>query len=814
MFQNTEELLNNISVYPVYFTKEWVEAFSLLLDSKSRMWKLDRLGNKVANLHPNIISYRVDEDVLNGKAPWLYVAHAKEPLVKLSAVTRNFILNLLIKQNVEFKGKLSERFLTSVASYREEVPLEEKVKNKALLKGVARYLYHQQKKTFSILEKGDEIRELEVDFHHAFSSGKHEVISSPILVKKNAYFSYVVYFDVYEEPFSSNHYLQANISKRRWMNKKIFLKKRHSLYLRDKINREILRFSVEYKKGKGPSFSSEEEKKIFEQATNNTVLLDDVLDNPTAYLEHPDYFIGIPYSESLFGGSFPIGSGVSPQEKRAIFENVKETFNYLEAMPLIENDAKNGDNPIQTLIKKVELTQEEVQAILQENETLGKSAKKIPKTKACIDFNLLNYLSDEEEIDLLVCEDKNEVSDRIKEVLNQYCLHIDEIDNNEYFFETNNRKFVTLKIHSIKKNNTDLPLLDDELDSYLHREDDIERLLSDIKLTGKPIVLYELTDYRNTSENDPKQAIRNAFLKQHIKTQFIQPMTEDTQTDIIRVKSALLDLFSKNGMTKSMKKLTYTLFGFQVLKLNVERIVNKKKMSKIVYLPVLTKLQNNDFLFYFFDNKDWVGFDKINVKIQTKLEELRKVPLDKLINPAFLDTKADLVAKLKEVESEKIIVIPAALRNYHFPLVKNEELHEENELLTSVENLAVVRANTGNELPSYLTFKTEVETMKEKGIFSLNDHTFFSIADKPDTDSVGKWDNTLKTSSKQFQQRKLVELVVLSNLGDGKEADIAKLVHHTRGMMLTSSAYLAHDVMVYHIEQLKEYLSLHNLYAE
>ncbi|SDX92999.1 pPIWI_RE module domain-containing protein [Thermoactinomyces sp. DSM 45892] len=789
-----EEWLNSMNVYPVYMPQAWSVLFYDENETKQyvKRLKLDPLGRHIQSLHPGVISYSLTEDALNGKKPWLYVVDKLKYLEELQELIKDWFLWVDKQTGISDLARLLDFHLI----YDSKLSVDEIKDNDKVIEGLLTRYFCQGVRRFEFLETQDrKEREMICDFRTAFSGRRHQAISMPILLKED-YFSFVITFNSTVDPWTKEKRITINPSIRRWQrdtyqkSESLVLdrKKNHSLYVLDKERQgsPFFRFQIKSVRGEGgryrPAFCFNHEYS-FQKLTRKRYNLDELVANPRSFLEMDDFFIAVPYGNSSFGSSHRVGSGIEPQLKKALYNYFMDSFDPID------------------LTKSFPLQKDE--GIQKPNKIFGKK-----DGRRTVDFHEVDSKGKNEFMSLHVWSDDQVLFDWVLDVINNSFLGFRKLGSDRYMIQTANGKEVFLTVKQESLENMDRKMDNDSDVVKTERVNEILDILDQKKQSKGAYHLIQIPAYEDDKDKtgDPKDVIRKAFALKEMKTQFIHPikipneaLTEKKKGEIvndnyIRIEKSLLDIFSKSGFMGSMTCFKYNLYGFDLLRIN-----DKREDDKVSYLPILSCCTSGKVGYYLLKSKkfiyqdDWLAhIDSIKKEIVTDLN--------------WHEIERNLIGFFNLYKDEhKILTISAGVRRY-FEHLRNDHFELKHHLLDYVPTLSLCRYNVGWDVPGFYTYDhSKEETAKTKGMIQLHEHLFFAIGQKPDTDTVGKWDTRFSRKSANFKDRQLAELLIVSNDTDNL-LEIANVVNNSRDIHITTNFHGKYDFSLRLLGELKEYM--------
>lgn len=789
-----EDWLGSMDVYPVYMPRTWSVLFYNDNEPMQHVkkLKLDPLGNQIKLLHPGVISYSLSEDTLKGNKPWLYIKDKLDYLEELQELIKEWFLWVHKQKEIDNLVQLMKFQL----SYGSKLSVDEIKENDNLIEGLLTRFFCQETKTFNVLETKEKIeREIICDFRSSFSGRRHEAICVPIELKKD-YFSFVITFNSTVDPITKEKRITIHPSIRRWQrdtkkSKALRLnpKKKHSLYVLDKEvdKSSFFRFQIRSMKlGDNkfkPVFCYNHEY-IFNKVVREKYQLEEIVKNPKSLMDLNDFFIGVPYGNSTFGGSHRVGAGIEPQLKKALYGYFMDNFHPVD------------------LIKPVTVVKDE---------GIQEPADIFPKSKGrrTIDFGQIDYKGKTEFISLHVWSDNEILMEAVIDVLDHSFLSFEKFGAHKYLIHAANNREVVLAVKNESLNDIDRKMDNDSHASQKNRMDEVLNLLDKRKWTKGTYHLIQIPAYEHDDDQtgDPKEIIRKAFALKEMKTQFIHPMEipdttlqEEKKNEIwnsnhIRLEKALFDIFAKSGFVGSMNEFKFNLYVLDVFKFQDEA----NDDSKIHYLPIVSCCTSEKVGYYLLGSKQFVYQDDLLAHIGA----IKNQVVTKL---NWYEIERSLIELLKsDKHGHKILTVSAGVRRY-FDHLQNNNFSLDHHLLNHVPNLSLCRYNVGWDVPGYYLFDhKKEETVKTKGIFKIHDHLYYGVGQKPDSDSKGKWETRFTSKSAKFQDRKLAEMLIASNESVDL-IEIAKVVQNSRDINITTNFHGKFDYCLNILSQLKEYM--------
>jgi len=801
--QLKEDFFTQKKVFPVYFPHEWFSFLQLLTTGYQKDFRLDQLGKKILSVQPNVLFHNVTDEALQGITPWLYLVDPKS-LKGLQLFASHWLLEQAKNKKLPVPEPLEKKVKqASLVSLPTPLTTTELKQNKQLVSGLIRFLFSTKKRTihFDTLEsvktmKDDHFHYITkqvsksetLEFSPCFSGGVHEVCSEELAFGKE-FLSRVLSFDYQLEPLSQDYYVYIKLSNRRWMVKSdlsLSSTHAHSLFVKWRNKQHLLRFSIQNDSNGNPMFITKQEKEIFDQYVNHQYTLQNVLDDPDKFLNNSDIFMGIPYGENSFSGfQYGIGSGVEPQIRKGFLEQIKKDFPYFSFVPMLPIETDKGKQGV-PINPKTNVATGEI------------NEKGEEKKKSIFDFSKTTFIGQHKTINLLIWEDKQHVKNELVSILSSYQGIKKDSSKDKFTIRTKNKQFVTIELFSKKKGIIDHHLSNNEEKTHEKHKNDVIKLLKKEMINGFCYSLIEMKDYSKVKTGgDPKKPVRQAFAQMEMKTQFVQPKSEAEFRH--RVESSLFDILTKSGFVKGINQLTKSVYSYHLLKF-------KQVKGAVQYIPVLAKMTGDYLGYYFFDDQKWYSLQDVTTKMN-KLSNHLPIASD------WKQAERLLSYELKQDPSDKILIFPSYLRNHRtdweIDFLKNEQISRANPyLFQGDDKLTIVRMNTLSDVPTYLTFNGKGETAKIAGIVSINDKLFYSIGSKPGTDK--KSNNKLFTrytlKTHKFQQRKLLELVVLNRNPSIKEEEVVKIIHNLRNVNISYEVHLSVDFTQYLVHHLNEYI--------
>ncbi len=340
------------------------------------------------------------------------------------------------------------------------------------------------------------------------------------------------------------------------------------------------------------------------------------------------------------------------------------------------------------------------------------------------------------------------------------------------------------------------------------RKNEIKELLENDTYNSKNVIsLIDIEAFHISSENeiqnqDPKKIIRSAFKDQGRITQFINGFENEDKDDKYRLVSSLYDLFSAAGF------MDYEYFnhGFkdQIL-LGLSTAKNSR--GKFI---VLSKIEKGQVCYKIcgLSDKEWLPLSGLLPKLQSyTLKNIENLRIDKGL---FHQWVIDQLNELKDDNKEYLFYFDASLRHPYWPFAMNGDLNIKNLKIVNLERFKFIRVNTTNEVPEYNIFKDEKDTEginRNQGLFSNDNHVFYSIGARPDTIQTRTDATKITNATKMIVKQRIVEFVILN---DDVEENmlLAAKSHALRKLNLTFDSSSKYPLPIYVNDRFGEYLEL------
>lgn len=781
----------------IYMPNSWSDLFKSNKRGSDFQYalKLDDIGKHIQNMFPDVIGYNLNNNAIEGNEPWLYVYHNHDDLNKLQVFFINWIVNK--KQNNP-KLNISNELIRNAMKENitsTNVDINTLTNDNRLIEGILSKEYCSKIRNINYetinRKKETDIIKKNLSFYHCITNQEHICISETIQpIGTNAMFSYVVSFKIVIEPVTLKKCVNFNINIRRWMFKKdlkIGFHTGHSLYVHKKENNYFSHFRIDYdNQSKQPKITypgSECFTKITNIENVQTILKD-----PSYYLSTNDenLFIGIPYGENSFGGSYPIKSGIGLVEKHAIWKDFKSYANDIEISEVFQNIE---------LLDKYNLP------------------KLKDSTTSVLAYQNLFYQSDKliNIKRLEIWTSKDTLFPKVIQILkgigakkDTKHFGFDDISNNTYQFTFNNSYTLILELKEIKTGKITSQMIDNTQKSESERELEINEFINNIQKNNQAeeiISLIEIEDFKG-KKGDPKNIIRKTLLKNNRKTQFIFPYETSEENFEHRVFNSLIDILSKLGISINYSSLTngQELYGFDIIKTNSNLL-----------LPVASRV-NNEGTYISFDSKKWLSYETGILELNKILKSFKKYKKDKSSTENKIHVEnmvRSFVEEIKKNNTHKIIFITSHLRSRLLDTLQNEKFNDNFPFLKA-HNTTIVRCNNFSDVPDYelSTIVDKYNPTKSNSLFRVNEHTFYSIGKKQDTDKVNKIKSNEFHYDDVFRKPNALEFVIFSNQNSLDIENIAIISHNSRNIPITTDYHLIYPYPLYIINSLKEYLEL------
>lgn len=497
-----------------------------------------------------------------------------------------------------------------------------------------------------------------------------------------------------------------------------------------------------------------------------------ILENPLSYREKDPLALPV-FSHQVFYNRNVTRSedGVSLREKYALFQLVKETFPFLTLLPKGREVPSRLSNA--SLTPFIELT---------------KAIKRI----------------------------------RV-EVWGPSSLKEQFIEENREFFEQSNSSQTTFTLQTEKSSRIEVEFVQikepkqviKEIGDY---EDDkvfIARTLDYLQeievpentITVSLVEILRQNDYG--TKNDPKQLLRESFARTGRITQFIHPLEGASVGEKkARLHNSFKDLLADLGLIPQRLR---AMMDEETIIFSIGKLSRGKYFTPVIscfskHRPLLVKVYG----------KEWQGFPDALLQ----MTEFKTHPFDVNKNKQNYHIDKHLVEKfilhhLKEIvtgTNKRVIVAFDGFFRRYFDVVKNAEIKNIKETIKSkgfqpyIDQMRFVRVNHSDEIPQYKLWDKQTYFNFNSGLYTTNDHIYYSIAQRPDS----MRDNTRKTKygspESSLVHQSIVEFMTLGCETKEERDEVAKIMHHLRRLPITGEKGTIYPYPLHLYRALEKYI--------
>lgn len=627
-----------------------------------------------------------------------------------------------------------------------------------------------------------------LNFHHVYFNGNHECMSKPVKNKeKSGAFSYVIRFSLKNrgglpEPsilnvsFGIRRILQKGIKK---LND-IHYKRKGSILIsiKDPFTSDSLQTlsyaQLKYKKQSGQVAWAKGTDALFADLLGCSFQPEQVLKNPTIYMESTNPSAFAVYSDLIFTSKYNLSkvvNGIGLPEKWALFELVKNTFEELSPLKTCAN-------------------------ILSRNDSIGNDR-----------FPLRHSFAPGSMLRLEIWGEEDLYHQVIKTFLTEEII----FDNFDGTYRLNAEPALNLKI--VTRHTGKLAeALESGQDSkaYDKRVRWIEKMAASEKGADLPTMSLVEIGIKDQYESgtDPKKADRDGLALAGQVSQFIYPL--DSKETEKKAKSRIVNSFYDLLMDHGFLPARASNLNEDKIYLGIGMIKGTPKGSKKeVFLPVVTRLQQNEVKVRLFGKNDWLS-------VNEALIASGKLTLSSLLDRATMYNdshkrymsffKRTIENCLVQSNSNIVILVDAKLRNQKWaeltnPLLDYSHFPFSLEHPDATQRIRVIRVNTTDDVPQFrINPNGVVKENRNQGLFKDTAGIYYSIGQRPDNIrsplEIQKFDNPLK----QILHQRPVELIPLGTMNLEERDFLATWSHHMRKLNI---AYPFHTILPYPLDIMK-----------
>lgn len=325
--------------------------------------------------------------------------------------------------------------------------------------------------------------------------------------------------------------------------------------------------------------------------------------------------------------------------------------------------------------------------------------------------------------------------------------------------------------------------------------------------------LIEIHKHEKYGDNDPKEAIRQAFIKENRITQFIHPEDPTNKRDQYkhRLINSFYDLLTDIGFFPNH----YKKLEFNGIILSLGFISGSRNFD----YPILSKLDNTSLKIKMFGDDQWYSYPEALIKASqlTKGQFLNRYYKDGVGNYTdkikaekfFTRNLLDIVESTKD----EIVVLVDHRIKYFISSFSNKEISLEK-IFQSMkaskfkDRVHFIRVNSSDEIPQYrINVKGKKGVNRSAGVYKGSENIFYTVSVRPDTmQETRNKDLKYDFPKKHFMQQRITEFIPLSFSAE-KLNELAILAFKMRRLSIPYEFHLRTPYLLHLNHKLKKYVS-------